>query len=183
MSVDRMKFFAGRLLGMIVVLLVLAFVMFCLQRYTPADPVRVKFGANANAGAGEGRTRSARVQRPVARAVRQLRKGLGARRSPRLAAHPASRDHRSQQLRAGHVGAHRCRARIGFDLRDTARHRLGGEGARLERAARRDGRGFVGTGVLARADRPARCSTGGSAGCPRPAGRSSPMRRRVRRSC
>ena len=47
MTIDRMKFFAGRLGGMIVVLLVLAFVVFCLQRYTPADPVRVKLGANA----------------------------------------------------------------------------------------------------------------------------------------
>ena len=47
MTVDRLKFFAGRLGGMIVVLLVLAFVVFCLQRYTPADPVRVKLGANA----------------------------------------------------------------------------------------------------------------------------------------
>ena len=47
MTIDRMKFFAGRLAGMIVVLLVLAFVVFCLQRYTPADPVRVKLGANA----------------------------------------------------------------------------------------------------------------------------------------
>jgi peptide/nickel transport system permease protein len=47
MTADRLKFFAGRLGGMIVVLLVLAFVVFCLQRYTPADPVRVKLGANA----------------------------------------------------------------------------------------------------------------------------------------
>jgi peptide/nickel transport system permease protein len=47
MTADRVKFFAGRLGGMIVVLLVLAFVVFCLQRYTPADPVRVKLGANA----------------------------------------------------------------------------------------------------------------------------------------
>jgi peptide/nickel transport system permease protein len=42
-----MKFLSGRVIGMIVVLLVLAFVVFCLQRYTPADPVRVKIGANA----------------------------------------------------------------------------------------------------------------------------------------
>jgi peptide/nickel transport system permease protein len=47
MTAERLKFFAGRLGGMIVVLLVLAFVVFCLQRYTPADPVRVKLGANA----------------------------------------------------------------------------------------------------------------------------------------
>ena len=47
MTADRVKFFAGRLGGMVVVLLVLAFVVFCLQRYTPADPVRVKLGANA----------------------------------------------------------------------------------------------------------------------------------------
>ena len=47
MTIDRLKFVAGRLGGMIVVLLVLAFVVFCLQRYTPADPVRVKLGANA----------------------------------------------------------------------------------------------------------------------------------------
>lgn len=47
MTTDRLKFFAGRLGGMVVVLLVLAFVVFCLQRYTPADPVRVKLGANA----------------------------------------------------------------------------------------------------------------------------------------
>ena len=47
MTIDRVKFFGGRLAGMIVVLLVLAFVVFCLQRYTPADPVRVKLGANA----------------------------------------------------------------------------------------------------------------------------------------
>ncbi len=44
---DTLRFLAGRLLGMIAVLLVLAFMMFCLQRYTPADPVRVKLGANA----------------------------------------------------------------------------------------------------------------------------------------
>ena len=44
---DTVRFYASRLLGMIVVLLVLAFMVFCLQRYTPADPVRVKLGANA----------------------------------------------------------------------------------------------------------------------------------------
>ena len=44
---DTLRFLAGRLLGMIAVLLVLAFMIFCLQRYTPADPVRVKLGANA----------------------------------------------------------------------------------------------------------------------------------------
>jgi peptide/nickel transport system permease protein len=44
---DTVRFYAGRVLGMIVVLLVLAFMVFCLQRYTPADPVRVKLGANA----------------------------------------------------------------------------------------------------------------------------------------
>ena len=44
---DTARFFASRILGMIGVLLVLAFMVFCLQRYTPADPVRVKLGANA----------------------------------------------------------------------------------------------------------------------------------------
>src|SRR5258707_9802715 len=44
---DSVRFYASRLVGMIVVLLVLAFMVFCLQRYTPADPVRVKLGANA----------------------------------------------------------------------------------------------------------------------------------------
>ncbi len=44
---DTFRFFATRLLGMIGVLLVLAFMVFVLQRYTPADPVRVKLGANA----------------------------------------------------------------------------------------------------------------------------------------
>ncbi|HVJ97625.1 MAG TPA: ABC transporter permease, partial [Acidimicrobiia bacterium] len=48
MTVDRVKFLAGRLGSMIVVLLVLAFIVFLLQRYTPADPVRVKLGANAS---------------------------------------------------------------------------------------------------------------------------------------
>ena len=47
MTIDRVKFLAGRLAGMVVVLLVLALAVFCLQRYTPADPVRVKLGANA----------------------------------------------------------------------------------------------------------------------------------------
>jgi peptide/nickel transport system permease protein len=44
---DTVRFYASRLLGMIGVLLVLAFMIFILQRYTPADPVRVKLGANA----------------------------------------------------------------------------------------------------------------------------------------
>jgi len=44
---DTARFYAGRLVGMIGVLLVLAFMVFVLQRYTPADPVRVKLGANA----------------------------------------------------------------------------------------------------------------------------------------
>jgi peptide/nickel transport system permease protein len=44
---DTARFYASRLLGMIGVLLVLAFMVFALQRYTPADPVRVKLGANA----------------------------------------------------------------------------------------------------------------------------------------
>src|SRR5258708_13193957 len=44
---DTVRFYASRLLGMIGVLLVLAFMGFCLQRFTPADPVRVKLGANA----------------------------------------------------------------------------------------------------------------------------------------
>ncbi len=44
---DAFRFFASRVLGMIGVLLVLAFMVFALQRYTPADPVRVKLGANA----------------------------------------------------------------------------------------------------------------------------------------
>src|SRR5258708_19356731 len=47
MTVDRLKFFGGRVGGVSVVLVVLGFVVFCLQRYTPADPVRVKLGANA----------------------------------------------------------------------------------------------------------------------------------------
>jgi len=41
------KFVLGRLASMVVVLLVLAFVILALQRYTPADPVRAKLGANA----------------------------------------------------------------------------------------------------------------------------------------
>ncbi len=44
---ETFRFLAGRVLAMIGVLLVLAFMVFCLQRYTPADPVRVKLGANA----------------------------------------------------------------------------------------------------------------------------------------
>jgi peptide/nickel transport system permease protein len=44
---DTVRFYVSRLLGMIGVLLVLAFMVFALQRYTPADPVRVKLGANA----------------------------------------------------------------------------------------------------------------------------------------
>ncbi len=44
---DTVRFYATRVLGMIGVLLVLAFMVFVLQRYTPADPVRVKLGANA----------------------------------------------------------------------------------------------------------------------------------------
>jgi peptide/nickel transport system permease protein len=44
---DSVRFYASRVLGMILVLLVLAFMVFALQRYTPADPVRVKLGANA----------------------------------------------------------------------------------------------------------------------------------------
>jgi peptide/nickel transport system permease protein len=44
---DRARFYVSRLLGMVGVLLVLAFMIFILQRYTPADPVRVKLGANA----------------------------------------------------------------------------------------------------------------------------------------
>jgi peptide/nickel transport system permease protein len=42
------RFVLGRLSSMVVVLLVLAFIVLCLQRYTPADPVRVKIGANAS---------------------------------------------------------------------------------------------------------------------------------------
>ena len=42
------KFVLTRIGSMIVVLLVLAFVILCLQRYTPADPVRAKLGANAS---------------------------------------------------------------------------------------------------------------------------------------
>lgn len=41
------RFIAGRLASMVVVLLVLALLMLVLQRYTPADPVRAKLGANA----------------------------------------------------------------------------------------------------------------------------------------
>jgi len=44
---DSARFYISRLLGMVGVLLVLAFMIFVLQRYTPADPVRVKLGANA----------------------------------------------------------------------------------------------------------------------------------------
>lgn len=42
------RFVLGRLGSMVAVLLVLAFIVLCLQRYTPADPVRVKVGANAS---------------------------------------------------------------------------------------------------------------------------------------
>jgi peptide/nickel transport system permease protein len=41
------RFIAGRIGSMIAVMLVLAFLMLVLQRYTPADPVRAKLGANA----------------------------------------------------------------------------------------------------------------------------------------
>lgn len=41
------RFVLGRIGSMIVVLLVLALFMLLLQRYTPADPVRAKLGANA----------------------------------------------------------------------------------------------------------------------------------------
>lgn len=41
------KFVLGRLAAMVGVLLVLAFIILCLQRYTPADPMRAKLGANA----------------------------------------------------------------------------------------------------------------------------------------
>jgi peptide/nickel transport system permease protein len=41
------RFVLGRIGSMIVVLLVLALFMLVLQRYTPADPVRAKLGANA----------------------------------------------------------------------------------------------------------------------------------------
>ncbi|HEV7526594.1 MAG TPA: ABC transporter permease [Acidimicrobiia bacterium] len=44
---ETVRFYGSRLVGMIGVLLVLAFMVFCLQRFTPADPVRVKLGANA----------------------------------------------------------------------------------------------------------------------------------------
>ena len=49
MNSDRAKFLLGRLGSMVIVLLVLAFIVFCLQRFTPADPIRVKIGANASA--------------------------------------------------------------------------------------------------------------------------------------
>lgn len=42
------RFIATRLAAMVGILLVLAFVVLCLQRYTPADPVRAKLGANAS---------------------------------------------------------------------------------------------------------------------------------------
>src|SRR5665647_1704935 len=41
------RFVLGRIASMVVVMLVLAFLMLVLQRYTPADPVRAKLGANA----------------------------------------------------------------------------------------------------------------------------------------
>lgn len=47
------KFVLGRLASMVVVMLVLAFIVLCLQRYTPADPVRAKLGANAPKAAVE----------------------------------------------------------------------------------------------------------------------------------
>ena len=47
------KFVLGRLASMVVVMLVLAFIVLCLQRYTPADPVRAKLGANAPRAAVE----------------------------------------------------------------------------------------------------------------------------------
>jgi peptide/nickel transport system permease protein len=42
------RFILGRIGSMIAVMLVLAFLMLVLQRYTPADPVRAKLGANAD---------------------------------------------------------------------------------------------------------------------------------------
>ena len=59
------KFVLGRLAAMVGVLLILAFVVLCLQRYTPADPVRAKLGANAPKAAVEAERKKLGYDRPL----------------------------------------------------------------------------------------------------------------------
>ena len=59
------KFVLGRLAAMVGVLLVLAFIVLCLQRYTPADPVRAKLGANAPKAAVEAERKRLGYDQPL----------------------------------------------------------------------------------------------------------------------
>ena len=59
------KFILGRIAAMVGVLLVLAFIVLCLQRYTPADPVRAKLGANAPKAAVEAERKRLGYDQPL----------------------------------------------------------------------------------------------------------------------
>lgn len=59
------RYVVGRLVAMLGVLAVLALVVLALQRYTPADPVRAKLGANAPKAAVEAERKRLGYDRPL----------------------------------------------------------------------------------------------------------------------
>ena len=140
---------------MIVVLLVLAFVVFCLQRYTPADPVRVKLGAQRAPAMVKAERHRLGYDRPLLVQYVDYVKGLahGDLQDSLRTRHPVTTDlgnyvPATLELTGFALG-------LALVLGTLLGDRVGRAHAGLGGVARRDGRRLVRAGVPARAARPA----------------------------
>ena len=167
-----LKLIVLRFVAMIGILIVLAAIVFGLERFTPADPVHVMLGANASPATIAAATPPARLRQAAPAAVRRRTSATSRTATCRCRCAPAGRSRptsptTSRRRSSSRSPAWCSPAIIGVALGLATALRVRGSGVRARRAAR----ARVRATVPARAARHPASSTDASAGCPRPAAR------------